>query len=832
LSLADELKAAAKRGDATRVVELVEGATEKERRAAAPQMERFGMPRDQPAWRLAWLGTATAREAVTWWFMFDDADIRSEQLLRVVRARGKPFLSTLVRAFERDALMLWPIVRAAVRAGVIERPESSAYARALATASGARARFWAEDSVYRALLADDTLLEEDVWLLFEADASSELAGAVFYEQTGSHTLGKPVGNRWTYALTRLAREGRIDRQRLLDESLAALQRDFRASSVGWHAKLHEALEPTREEREARLGTYLALLGSPVPSVAKEGVAALKALGDAVPATELARAAPPALTLPQKALALDVLRLLGQACKREPDARPALLAAAAEALAHERADVQERALALLEAHAAAVDRARLLRYADAVSPSLRARVEALTGISTAPPAAAGVAIPVPARPRATPATAARTRARLEPVASVDDLIELAAALLEGQGTGDDGERFLDGVSRLGARRDAGFGRRVAALTKRAAEARGWADACGHDGASVAAHVVLAWTARKAPPKRTPQTLLGFVGLRASEVAKRVRSGGQRPLLAFPTHAGGWIEPAALEERVRGFGRLINRPDTNDLAQAQLRSGAFDPIRLRPELASRTFRWGEAVRSVDVGVAALPAELRAFRDRLVSGPERSAWGVPFDGMTTVDPLGVHWLLTVMPSDPEPAYAHALRRAVDSRDGDSAYGHPEIVLEHALDPDVPITQLGWQAAAAGLLGKPQEVKRAAVDVVVQTVGDGRFDAELLAAGLAWLVANDLGKPNRLEQPLRDAGRVSPLHAAQVARTVVGLAAALPSTPRGLVGSLELAAELSAATGQRVDGGAERAALERIAGEVSATSKLGRSARALLRS
>ena len=195
-------------------------------------------------------------------------------------------------------------------------------------------------------------------------------------------------------------------------------------------------------------------------------------------------------------------------------------------------------------------------------------------------------------------------------------------------------------------------------------------------------------------------------------------------------------------------------------------------------------------------------------------------------------MRWALTVLPGDPEPGYGHALRAAVVHRDGQSAYGHPEVVLEHALDPDVPITQLGWQAVAAGLLGRPQEVKRAAVDVVVQSVVDGRFDAELLASGLAWLVSNELGKPSRLEQPLRDAGRVSPLHAAQVARTVVGLAAALPATPRGLVGPLELASKLSAATGYRVNGGAERAALERIAAEVSASSKLGRSARALLRS
>jgi hypothetical protein len=45
-----------------------------------------------------------------------------------------------------------------------------------------------------------------------------------------------------------------------------------------------------------------------------------------------------------------------------------------------------------------------------------------------------------------------------------------------------------------------------------------------------------------------------------------------------------------------------------------------------------------------------------------------------------------------------------------------------------------------------------------------------------------------------------------------------------------LDLARELAATSGYCVDGGAERSALERIAGEVSKSSKLGRAARGLL--
>jgi Family of unknown function (DUF6493) len=819
LSLADDLKAAAKRGDLASVVDLIENATEKQRRAAAPRMERFGIMRDAPAWRLAWLGTATAREVSTWWVALDDLPF--DVVLRVVRARGKQFLDTLVRALERDELLLWPLIRAAVREGLIERPDVTAYTRALVAAAGLGERYWNEDSAYQALIEDAALLEEDVWRIFEVDVGQELVNARVYEREGGETLGKPVGNCWLYALTRLSAERRLDRQRLLDASLAALQRDFRASFVGWYAKLHEALEPTREERAARLETYLALLASPVPAVVKEGVTALKEL-DAQP-EQLARAAGPALTQPQKGLALDVLRLLARAAEDEP----AVLETVADALAHERADVQERALALLEQHRDQVDRAALLRYVDAVSPTLRPRLEALTGFSVGPSVDEAPEHPAPARTQPAPSDTARQRQPLAPVATVDDLIELAAALLEDQGTGDDAERFLDGVSRLCAEQDRDFERRTAALAKRAEELtefNRWVTGIG--GTQTVGRVVLAWTRRKTPPKHTTGDLLGFIAARALEVARRAYGGGKpRPLLALPTGSGGWIDPAVLEERRARHGRFRNRPDPADLQQAMLRASALEPIRIDPAVAISKSLYGGEKRGVKLSLASAPAELSALRDRLVPADEALVAGWDTSGV-----LGIRWALTVLPSDPEPAYGHALRNAVDSRDRRSAYGHPEIVLEHALQPGVPITRLGWHAVAAGLLGKPQEVQRAAVDVLVHSVGDGRFEGQALAIALAWLVANDLGKPNRLERPLRDAGRVSSRHAAEVVRTIVGFTAALPATPRTLAPVLELAQELAAASGYRVDGGAEQVALERITHEMSKSSKLGRAARGLL--
>ena len=184
------------------------------------------------------------------------------------------------------------------------------------------------DSVYDGLLSDPALLEREVWQLFELDLGIELGT----------TTGQ---NRWVHA-QRLADEERFDRQRLLDASLDALMRDFRPSGVGWYAFLHEALGPTREERLARLDRYLALVTSPAPAVVRRGRRATRAGGRDPAGVVRARRGDAVHAAPEEPLGED---LCSRACKRHPDARGPLLEAAAQALAHERSDVQERALKL-------------------------------------------------------------------------------------------------------------------------------------------------------------------------------------------------------------------------------------------------------------------------------------------------------------------------------------------------------------------------------------------------------------------------------------------------------------------------------------------------------
>ena len=117
--------------------------------------------------------------------------------------------------------------------------------------------------------------DEDVWRLFEVEGGGELSLATFDKYIG----GKLAGG-WASALVELAADGTLSRDRLLDESLCALERDFAQFRAGWFSRFHEQLEPTLEERAVRRDQYLGLLGSSIPPTVSFAVKAIGVLDKA------------------------------------------------------------------------------------------------------------------------------------------------------------------------------------------------------------------------------------------------------------------------------------------------------------------------------------------------------------------------------------------------------------------------------------------------------------------------------------------------------------------------------------------------------------------------
>ena len=69
--------------------------------------------------------------------------------------------------------------------------------------------------------------------------------------------------RWSVVLTELAAQRKISRERLLDASLDALERDFLEFRAGWFSRFHDLLAPTPDERASRVERYVRLLASRV-----------------------------------------------------------------------------------------------------------------------------------------------------------------------------------------------------------------------------------------------------------------------------------------------------------------------------------------------------------------------------------------------------------------------------------------------------------------------------------------------------------------------------------------------------------------------------------------
>ena len=843
-------------GDAARARDLVVPLKEPERRklakpvADAHQSLRWSWDEKQAARRraafVAFAGTATARKLAqeAWMFANHASDGLGDCLYDVIAARGSTFSETLARMLLRgERPMGWPLVRRAVREELIPPPEDQEnYLRGMIFDVRMSEGGNELDAVYRGLLDDPGLVDE-VWSIFEHDLGGDLANVCAWRRTDGFGFVRE-DNQWTYALVTLARERRLDRDRLLDASLDALARDFRPSGIRWYAQLHEELEPTEGERKARIDRYLSLLASPAPPALKAGLTGIKALGNGVSTDELARAAAPALTQPRKSAAIQMLRLLEAAAKSDEPARPLVVCAAAEALGHEHADVQERALKLLERYPGDAPRSELLAYVDVVSPTLRRRVEALTGAVTEPERVAPseldelseeVAIAVRERRWPDPRIPEPRQLRpLERIESVDDLIELAASLLQGRGTGDDAERFLEGVSRLCAERPPRFKERTAGLVE---QARAPWHVFPHatTGAQIVSIVVLSWARGARPGGRARRELGGLLQARALEVAERARRGVPRQLLSFPTHEGGWIDPERLEERERGGGRVFNRPDPADRFTARLRRLSGPAIELTPQqTVGRAFMFGKAPDRVGVRIDCVPPNLKQV-EAVVSGALRmlgrdeSEWYLEDTLWPTGDALGARWLCTLLPGNPEVQFARALTAIVDFIDR-NPYRHSEAALELVFDPNVPVRDPGWTAVAAALLAKSPDLQRIGTDIVLVTISDGRFDPVRLGAGIAWLLRAGFGTITRIEAPLRDAARISPLHEGQVLRALEALLGAAPEGQRSLHAPIGLALDLATASGTGLQDDGARDAIARIGDKASKTSKVGKAARALL--
>lgn len=573
----DQLMQLLEKGDGNGVAGVFRGMSEKERRGYAPaalkllkQAERDhidslmgkktgGKSLSYESAQLVVLATASQSELIAMgrWIQSEAAGVG-------IMAERKPeWLDEFADQGLAKYSGYWPFVRAMVKAGVCRKPECDNWVIGFIAPSGLR-RF-DRKTMREIILADEEIRNEILWRLFEVEGNQETSLA-------QHDKYSKAPYAWSGAIIELAAEGKLPRARLLDATLDALQRDFAQFRAGWFSQLHEALKPTGEERTARIDRYLGLLASRIPPTQSFAVDALLAIAKSgkLPDGASMQLLAPALQAKAKKTAIGALKLLRLSADKTKDMNASSALAATHALCSEHADVQSAAMDLIEKFGAKDDpalRTAITDTASQVSASLRKRLEPWLQSEDA---GAPLADDEPAMPAAAPQA-------ILPAADLDEAIRLLTAAIEDFGSGDDFERALDAASRWCHERPADFALKTGPLLKRA---RHWLKRQRRQHELEAAFqpfsgvnlrldlcaVAVAWITREEPPPLVDyERGVAFIAGRTREVALRAARGEARGLLALPTHAGGWIAPMELVNRLRATAAA----DTLDAVQALLR-----------------------------------------------------------------------------------------------------------------------------------------------------------------------------------------------------------------------------------------------------------------------
>ncbi len=114
-------------------------------------------------------------------------------------------------------------------------------------------------------------------------------------------------------------------------------------------------------------------------------------------------------------------------------------------------------------------------------------------------------------------------------------------------------------------------------------------------------------------------LGFLSRRSIALATRVAAGQPAALLSAPTHAGGWIAPHALVERVNDWSG--DEPDPTDICLGMLRLAPDGRAEALKTLKDVRTEWGRAIRYALGAPGVTLGETAAFW--IAAARARSPW-----------------------------------------------------------------------------------------------------------------------------------------------------------------------------------------------------------------
>lgn len=756
------------------------------------------------------VATIAEYRGARWAFTPRDLDATYRILVRRDQSFRDAWVEHVVDLLDRRGLR---VARRLLHDGWAAKPATDAYTVALvAEPSAFDLTFPLTDesrrhqfTVLDTLRANPDLLGDDLWRIFEVEGGGENSLAAHDKYTSAE-------HGWQVALVALAADGTLDRDRLLDASLDALQRGFAPFRAQWFSAFHEALAPTPDERAARASVYLALTASPVGptvSVALKALTLVQKAGGLDP-VEVQATIGPALLTPAKGSASKAVALLATAGDESDHVGAALVMV--EALGHPAKEVQATALKHLRRWSPdgpePVVAERLRALTGGCHVSVRAELETWAG-NESQVAVASCGAPASASlVRHIDITAAdwlSSARAIAPISHADDLYERASAAMEHAGDPDEIERVL---AALAARDPAALAidGRAKTLAKRAAKLQANTERCAQ--AHIAACIVArfapdAWAEPKRQGARTAKTVVLDELLERRLDALAVAFRGRTPvgMLATPTHRGGWIDPVVLVERLLEWSST-EPPDPADVTVAILRvAPVASRIREAVQLAGRSRQVSKDVRTCLEGWAqwcsrdadrasdwTSTSEIHRYgtnsythyqlhiagTDDVItpkSAPlavrlQSSRWGV-LSGRYSHDPVALRWVGSLVPGLPG-RWACAGADAIGTTHGTKEVQHGDPgVFEAFFDPDVPLGGDAHLLLALGTNDPRAEVHSVAVDLAVAAASDARLDPTRFGGEIGRLSSTGIVTPARWGKTLRAIAEASPQH-----RTVVRLA------------------------------------------------------------
>lgn len=721
-----------------------------------------------------------------------------DHAVAILHARNPGWLPGFVDALlDSEDKSNWKLARGLVRVGAVPVPDHPEYFRG--TVRGVP-DYWAKQRLplIAQINADPGLAGDHLIRMLSTEGTGRLLAYHdgFQESIHQHFPEQTplAAATWRVTLLELSREGRLDRDLLLDTVLAAPLRDWAAADLRWYAGMHDALEPTLDEVADRQGTYARLLTvEHGPSVKTAQRQLLRLMSDKrfepAPVVAASRAT---LGRADKASVAAQLRLLEKLVKAHPDV--AITDTVRIATEHARADVRDHAAKILG------------RLGAAEVPANQARAFA------------------PAQPESRPCATP-----VQPVDRADELAEVLLGLFE-EIDPIEMERAIDGLLRLADQRPS---------TANLLSARAMAAEYYHDDPRNAASVLaLAWLT---PRRRTrdgawpiqlghtilpteaaaPQTLVGAIGRRLTGIAHAVRE-GRHTSLALPTRADFTLDANELNRRLADVRRsrpilelelaialLRVPPDERsivDVPRSMRKSFAVTAARegrrptwLRRVAQYRRNHW-EPERRIPIFLDASGSEghpaagiLARSRPEATVGPE-GTYGEYESHFEQTLALGA----ALLPHDHDVLAAHAhpyLYR--DLRKDRACSIHVVDAIARATTTNGPPAS---SALVLALAAKDARGRTAAQDAVLDLARHGVLDGKELGRQAALLLTDGIVVGQRVSGGLAECARASDAAVLPILDALQEVARVLPGR-RDAGAFLEVAADLAERTGRSID-------------------------------